>query len=1206
MKKKKKKNRNSSKKSLLQEKKSSRFSLPRTTKKQILGVVTLVLAIIIALSFFEKAGIAGKAIMQALTFLIGKAAFAMPLILVLAGLAFFTTRYQKFLGGVLLGIILLALGASGVLSTLNGQDVAVLKAGGWLGHLITLPLLKLFGLWVTQIILGGIIVIGCLIFWYLLKQPKSEVKEVKEEKRPSLIKKIFTPHFKVKEIEPKITTPIKLEPEVEDEAPMLELKTKAVPKKTPFIQYQPPLLDLLSADQEKPTAGDTRINSAVIKKTLENFGIPVEMSEVNIGPTVTQYALKPAEGIKLSKITTLSNDLSLALAAHPIRIEAPIPGKSLVGIEVPNRARAKVRLKDLVADYQFQHALSSLVICLGRNVSGKPIYADIGRMPHLLVAGSTGTGKTSGADTFIFTERGMLTFEELCPLPLNSETDFKLKLVTRDGIEETAKNYNNGICQFYKLTTRRGYQIEATAEHPLWVMNEDGSSGWKAASSIRKSDYVAISRGPALFGNKTDISDFKPSRIKGSTKKISFPSKMTPQLAQFLGFLTADGGLSIGKKRKIHRVIYTQANPHLLTFYKKALKELFGIIQFIEKRSGSNPKNKARDIVVYSKHLKEFLAYLGMNSSKSPQKEMPKAVREASKEAVAAFLRAIFENDGYFGRGTIEFSISSKKLSSQVHLMLLNFGIVSSLSIKKVKNYAQNQYYRLSIFGQDARKFIEEVGFIRKEKYIKAKQFLRLSPNPNVDLIPNISSLLKRMGQKYLNSFAHLTNRGWIYQSGILVPKHAFSSLKSYNSGDRMPGYQSLERILDFYQSVSQEPEYQELDYNPPTASSHSLSRMGPSKISKRNFYWDKIEEIERTSGVGYDFFVPGSDSFIGNGFVNHNTIFLNSLILSLLYRNGPATLRLILVDPKRVEFTVYQGLPHLLCPVIFDPQRTINTLKWLVSEMERRFNTLSEEKFRDINGYNEAALRSGEEPMPYIVLIVDELADLMAARGREMEAGIVRLAQMARAVGIHLVLATQRPSVEVITGLIKANVTSRVTFQVASQVDSRTVLDMAGAEKLLGLGDLLFISAEYVKPRRIQGAFASDKEVKKVVDYIKSEALKTSEAEAKTEEGVLENHLAEDLEKSLEGEEAGLESFYGAGEDPLYEEAKRVVIEARKASASLLQRRLRLGYARAARLIDMLEERGVVGPGEGAKPREILMKSEGEGSSVDDDWAKV
>ena len=213
---------------------------------------------------------------------------------------------------------------------------------------------------------------------------------------------------------------------------------------------------------------------------------------------------------------------------------------------------------------------------------------------------------------------------------------------------------------------------------------------------------------------------------------------------------------------------------------------------------------------------------------------------------------------------------------------------------------------------------------------------------------------------------------------------------------------------------------------------------------------------------------------------------------MSLLYQPststksaGPESLRFILVDPKRVEFPVYNSLPHLLCPVIYNANQTIGALKWLTGEMERRFDMLSEIKARDIGGFNEKALKNGTEPLPFIVLIIDELADLMAAKGREIEAGIVRLAQMARAVGIHLVVATQRPSVEVITGLIKANITSRITFQVASQVDSRTVLDTAGAEKLLGFGDMLYISAEVAKPKRIQGAYTSEKEVRRVVKHI-------------------------------------------------------------------------------------------------------------------------
>jgi hypothetical protein len=544
---------------------------------------------------------------------------------------------------------------------------------------------------------------------------------------------------------------------------------------------------------------------------------------------------------------------------------------------------------------------------------------------------------------------------------------------------------------------------------------------------------------------------------------------------------------------------------------------------------------------------------------------------------VIAYLKILFDNDGHVEEDSIELSLSSKKLLSQIQIMLLNFGITSSLRKKKAKNYPQNEYFRLTIYGEDARKFIKEIGFIRNEKYQKVKKLLELSPNPNTDVIPHLASLLKTLGKKYLNYFARLTNKGWKYQPGILIPKYAFTALRSYNSGERRPSYYTLERILNFYQPISNELEYQKL-----------------AEISKRNFYWDRVEKITRTSGVGYDFFVPGSDSFVGNGFVNHNTIFLNSLILSLIYRNSPEILRFILIDPKRVEFPVYEELPHLLTSVIYDSQKAVNCLKWLIQEMERRFGLLAAKKARDARSYNEIILKEEEEPLPYIVLIIDELADLMAARGKEMEAGIVRLAQMARAVGIHLVVATQRPSVEVITGLIKANITSRISFQVASQVDSRTVMDMAGAEKLLGLGDLLFLSAEITKPKRIQGSFVSEKEVKKVVNWLRSKI--------EPKEKVSDEELIGELKTGFEISETEPGLYFE--EDPLYEEAKRVVIAAKKASASLLQRKLRIGYARAARLIDILEEKGVVGPGEGAKPRKVYLAE--EKNEDEEGWQKI
>ena len=651
---------------------------------KILSFCFLILTLFFTFGFFEKAGLAGKITLSFFRFFLGSSVYLFPSIFLLAFCLFFSLD-RKFQRAFFFGVLILLLSFSSLLASLSKNPK---MSGGWLGYLISFPFLKLFdsvfsiSLFIFLTLVG--ISISLSPFFQFLKKREIEAALPRLETK---IFKFFAPKFKVEKVE------------VKEEKFLPPTPEKEEIKKTKFFEYTPPPFELLDEEKGTPFAGDINANSLIIKRTLENFGIKVEMSGVNTGPTVTQYTLKPAEGVKLSKITSLANDLALALASHPIRIEAPIPGKSLVGIEIPNKTRLKVRLRSLISNKEFLESPSNLTFALGRDVSGKPLYADLARMPHLLVAGATGTGKT----------------------------------------------------------------------------------------------------------------------------------------------------------------------------------------------------------------------------------------------------------------------------------------------------------------------------------------------------------------------------------------------------------------------------------------------------------------------------------------------IFLNSLILSLLYRNSPQTLNLILVDPKRVEFPIYNDLPHLKTNVIFDGQRVVNLLKWLIVEMERRFDILASQNCRDIASLNQFLRKEKKELMPYIVLIVDELADLMAARGKEMEAGIVRLAQLARAVGIHLVLATQRPSVEVITGLIKANITSRISFQVASQVDSRTVLDMAGAEKLLGLGDMLFLSADHPKPKRIQGAFVSEKEVKRVVDYL-AEKIKPIER-------ISDNELVSQIEEMEFTFPEETESFY---EDPLLEEAKKVIFEAQKASASLLQRRLKIGYARAARILDLLEKKGIVGPAEGAKPRKV------------------
>lgn len=315
----------------------------------------------------------------------------------------------------------------------------------------------------------------------------------------------------------------------------------------------------------------------------------------------------------------------------------------------------------------------------------------------------------------------------------------------------------------------------------------------------------------------------------------------------------------------------------------------------------------------------------------------------------------------------------------------------------------------------------------------------------------------------------------------------------------------------------------------------------------------------------------------------------INTILLSLLYKHSPDTLKLILVDPKRVELNLYNEIPHLITPVITDNKKVLGALKWSVGEMDRRYDTLSKHGSKDIFSYNAkiAEKKSDDvQQMPFIVIVIDELADLMASYGRDVEAAIVRLAQMSRAVGIHLVLSTQRPSVEVITGLIKANITTRLAFQVASQIDSRTILDMAGAEKLLGKGDMLFLAGDVAKPRRLQGANVTEKEVKDVVKFLRGQA---EELDLSTESGELQvDFNAAAAAKSQPG--GGDED----GGDEKYFEAKDLVVQTQKASASFLQRRLGLGYARAAKILDLMEQNGIIGPSNGAKPRDIYIRQDG------------
>jgi S-DNA-T family DNA segregation ATPase FtsK/SpoIIIE len=323
-------------------------------------------------------------------------------------------------------------------------------------------------------------------------------------------------------------------------------------------------------------------------------------------------------------------------------------------------------------------------------------------------------------------------------------------------------------------------------------------------------------------------------------------------------------------------------------------------------------------------------------------------------------------------------------------------------------------------------------------------------------------------------------------------------------------------------------------------------------------------------------------------------SVMINSMIMSILYKSTPDQVRMIMVDPKRLELGLYEGIPHLLTPVITDPKKATNALKNAVLEMDRRLRLLAEQGVRNIDQYNRKIRKLQDEPLslfdedaepavefsplPYILILIDELADLMMLEGRNVEESVTRLAQMSRAVGIHLVLATQRPSVDVITGLIKANFPARISFRVATRVDSRTILDVMGAEHLLGKGDMLFLPPGSSRLVRVHGAFVTESEINRVVEFWKQQAQPEYD----------QSYL---LAPPEDNDEAPSDEIGSGEQDPMYEDAVRVVLEMGKASTSTLQRRLRLGYGRAARILDMMQREGIIGPPDGSKPREVLKR---------------
>jgi len=929
--------------------------------------------------------------------------------------------------------------------------------------------------------------------------------------------------------------------------------------------------------------GDDTANLArVIQETLRSFHVEadVKQEDISIGPTVIRFGIRPtgkaemkldekgkptpvrdATGnivyetrTRVSRIMALQSDLALVLEAKSIRMEAPVPGRPYVGVEVPNKNSRLVTLREVLEskEYLAAKAKSKLTVALGKDVAGIVRVGDLSRMPHLLIAGATGAGKCLAYGEQVFLADGrVVKVQELIGqcVQVIGVTDTQ----TMQQTPVAATFIENGVQEVFEIELDNGVILRRTGEHPLRAarLDENQHVG-------RQHDGKAARRTRAINAGWVQAKDL---RVCGNRPNFDGHVVLCPLILQQRGtaarsdadvilcaVLLAEGGLNRYDCMSYRRTPrFTSADPLMIEQVAAAAKEYD--CKLVLSR---NKSKRSIDYYITRNSLKgrngnpiSKLVYDWGINCLATQKRIPDWVFQLPNEQVALFLRVFIDCDGWFD-ATID-------RTAGVNVTLAN-----------------------------------------------------------PILVQQIGQLALRLG--IVGSYRHRDNGhagAWLWSSRMVAEWQ-----------ERVGSTVKAEKLACAVEEQSRQGELAATEWN-------AWRRAQPLADQKfadcpQSYEWRKIVAIRCTTSPTVNIEVHSDNhAFVGYA-VEHNSVSINAIIGSILMQATPDDVRMLMVDPKMVELVMYNGIPHLLYPVVTEVEKVVALLKIAIAEMEKRYRRFSQLGVRNLDGYRKQRLErrargdNSLENLPAIVIIIDELADLMMSAPEEIEGMICRLAQLARATGIHLVIATQRPSVDVITGLIKANIPTRISFMVSSAVDSRTIIDMGGAERLLGRGDMLYLPADAGKPERIQGAFVADEEVDNLVTYWKQQyaehtALINRGKDAKNAGVVppvvepgweISEYISDDVEL----------------EDDLLEEAERVVREYERASISLLQRRLRIGYSRAARLIDLLEARGVIGPSEmGGRAREVFddgeggegggqhgRRSNGEGRSLADEAADI
>jgi hypothetical protein len=853
----------------------------------------------------------------------------------------------------------------------------------------------------------------------------------------------------------------------------------------------------------------TRANDIVVQAltgVLEQFEVDAQVTGFSRGPTVTRYEIEIGPAVKVERVTALSRNIAYAVKSADVRMLSPIPGKSAIGVEIPNADREIVSLGDVLRSPVAVADHHPMVVGLGKDVEGHTVVANLAKMPHMLIAGATGAGKALALDTPIPTPNGWTTMGEV---QVGGEVfDEHGRPCT---VIAATPVMHDRPC--YEVEFSDGTIIVADAEHQWLTWDRNTRKAY---------DHAA----PAGAPYPDNWPSWSPARSAARPYRPGDRDQMRALRAA--GLTSAQIGAELGRTADAIRQQWRRPEPSSKAVTPRTTLEIAATLRVRHENNHAIPAAKPLILPETDLPIDPYvLGYLLGDGDTSPSARVacdPQDRKWLIEEFISAGYDARpYSDPGHFGIRGLSAAWRSLGLAEGKHLPVA--------------------YLR----GSVAQRLSLAQGLIDSDGYVDNHGSYRFT-NTNKALVDGFRALVSSLG------------------CVAQVHRRAGRTRAGHHCAD------SWEVVVPTALPLARLPR-------------KSLVARSEWKREQSSRYITDVRPVPSVPVRCIQVDSPSRLYLASRSCIpTHNSTCVNGLITSILMRATQDDVRMILIDPKRVELAIYQGIPHLITPIITSPKKAAEALQWVVGEMDRRYDDLAASGFRHVDDFNKA-VRAGKlvpppgservyAPYPYLLVIVDELADLMMIAPRDVEDAVVRITQLARAAGIHLVLATQRPSVDVVTGLIKANVPSRLAFATSSLTDSRVILDQPGAEKLVGQGDSLFLPMGASKPLRLQNAFVTEKEIREVVAHCTKQAqpsYREDVAAPETKQREIDDDIGDDLE--------------------LLTQAAELVISTQFGSTSMLQRKLRVGFAKAGRLMDLLESRNIVGPSEGSKARDVRVK---------------